>query len=141
MITKAETTDLKSIKRLLDSFGLPVSDIDKSHIEFWVYKDSGKVAGCIGLQEVGDAGLLRSLAVQEAHRGRGIGKALVQQLLRQAEYNGIKELYLLTETAAAYFSHLGFEETERESAPEEIRTTHEFSTLCSDSAICMLLKF
>ncbi len=140
MITRAETADLKPIRKLLSSFRLPVSDIDDSGIEFWVYKHDGEVVGCVGLQSAGEAGLLRSLAVREEQRGTGVGKSLVHELLGQARKKGIKELYLLTETAASYFLALGFREAEKDSVPEKIRATKEFSALCPDSAVCMQLN-
>jgi amino-acid N-acetyltransferase len=55
----------------------------------------------------------------------------------RAASRGVRELYLLTTGAVAYFEHHGFARTSREEAPERIRSTAQFCTLCPSTAFCM----
>ena len=83
---------------------------------------------------------LRSLAVRPERRGEGIASDLVSSLLSRAHELGLRELYLLTESAADFFAARGFEAIARDAAPEEIRQTREFREQCPESATLMRLS-
>ena len=93
--------------------------------------------GMIGIEKFGDVGLLRSLVVDPSARSGGIGARLVAALESMAAERGIAELWLLTIDADAYFSRLGYSVTDRSRAPDVIRRTHEFSSLCPGDATLM----
>jgi amino-acid N-acetyltransferase len=57
--------------------------------------------------------------------------------LAYAHLQGIKELYLLTNTAEGFFSKIGFNKVERDNVPDSIRATKEFQSLCPSTAACM----
>jgi amino-acid N-acetyltransferase len=103
-----------------------------------VGKEGSELVGVIGVEPLGEAGLLRSLAVAEPQRGKGIAKALYSRLLGYVHMKGIKNLYLLTLTAKGYFSKLGFASIERSAVPEDVRATLEFQSLCPQTAVCMV---
>jgi amino-acid N-acetyltransferase len=44
---------------------------------------------------------------------------------------------LLTETAKTFFEREGYSVIDRASAPEPVRTSAEFRTLCPQSATCL----
>jgi amino-acid N-acetyltransferase len=100
-------------------------------------RDGKGLEGVVGLEPHGEAGLLRSLAVRHDRRRSGLGSALVQELERVAGARGIRRLYLLTTTAEAFFAHRGYIREPREQAPEVIRRTPEFASLCPASAAFM----
>ncbi len=133
----ADRSDVAQIKQLLSVCGLPSEDIDRHLDHFIVGKKDGEFAGVIGVEPLGEAGLLRSLAVAEPYRSIGIAKALYSRLVGYARMKGIKSLYLLTLTAKDYFSKLGFAPIERGPVPEEVSTTLEFQSLCPVTAVCM----
>ncbi len=83
------------------------------------------------------SGLLRSLAVEGAYRGRGLGRALVLEMIGHAKDSGINQLYLLTLTADRFFGKEGFERISRECMPEAIQNTMEFTSICPVSSVCM----
>lgn len=56
-----------------------------------------------------------------------------------AAASGIARLYLLTDTAEAWFTRLGYEPATRDAAPVEIAASPEFTGACSESAV-MLTK-
>ena len=85
----------------------------------------------------GDAGLPRSLAVEPAWRGSGIGERLVADNERRAHAAGVRALYLLTTTAQAYLQRLGYEDIQRDVVPTTIAAHPQFRGLCPASAKCM----
>lgn len=93
--------------------------------------------GIIGVEIIGTDGLLRSLAVSEAARGFGYGKALVSSLEVFAKQKNVRDLYLLTDTAETFFESLGYERLDREAVSVGVRSTKEFSSLCPDDAAVM----
>jgi N-acetylglutamate synthase-like GNAT family acetyltransferase/SAM-dependent methyltransferase len=104
-----------------------------------VAEADGRVVGSAGIERYGSFGLLRSVAVAAAHRGRGIGGRLVANRMTRAARGGFEAVYLLTEKAVDYFERLGFARVDRESAPREIQRSVEFSEACPKSAAVMML--
>jgi amino-acid N-acetyltransferase len=90
------------------------------------------------LEILGEVGLLRSLAVSDAYRGRGIGTRLTEKAEDYARSQGIAALYLLTTTVPDYFTRLGYVRTDRDAAPGVLQDTDEFKSLCPDSAVCLV---
>jgi N-acetylglutamate synthase-like GNAT family acetyltransferase len=128
-------------KRLLAECHLTSSDLEPRHFEhFFGCGDEDSPQGVVGLELHGPAALLRSLAVAEKARGKGCGRELVAKAERYAWSQGVKEIYLLTTTAEQFFSMLGYRRAERESAPEEIRATKEFSALCPSDSVFMVKR-
>ena len=81
---------------------------------------------------------MRSLVVRSDYRGRGIAARLVAELEARARKHGFNDVYLLTLDALEYFrQQFGYQEIERETAPNGIRQSSQFSGVCPDSAILM----
>lgn len=130
---------LNSITKLLKDNNLPYEDLISSQVEFiTVYKDETLV-GCIGVEKYGKNGLLRSLAVDDAYKGCGIGKKLIDDMLSKSKLDGIKQLHLLTTTADKYFKKYGFKNAERSDAPQSILQSKEFSDICPASSVYMTI--
>ncbi len=132
-----EKSDICRIKALLKKADLPFEDIDLNMQQFIVAQMGEKILGIVGLEPYGECGLLRSLAVDEAYRGRGLGRELVMRMAGHAKDIGIKQLYLLTLTADRFFDKEGFERVSRESTPGAIQNTTEFKSICPVSSVCM----
>lgn len=130
--------DLAAIQELLHRAGLPTDDLRCAPgLQVYVLEAEGLLAGVIGLERFGASALLRSLAVEPEYRGRGLGRELVAQLERYAQAGGVERLVLLTETAEAFFRRLDYVPIDRSNAPEAIKQSAEFRSLCPASAICM----
>ena len=130
--------DLPALKTLLDSCGLPSSDLTEQHLkDFIILGQAGRVAGCIGMEQYGEDALLRSLAVDNMMRGEGYGARLLELMEMHARDNGVRTLYLLTTSADNFFEHQGYARIDRASAPEAIRNTTQFAGMCPASAICL----
>lgn len=134
----ASTTDLERIQALLAACALPIEDLTPALLAgFLVAAEAGTVVGCVGLERLGDCALLRSLAVEPAHRGRGIAERLCDQAEELALAGSMNTLYLLTTTAAEYFEARGFERVPRESLPASVQATAQFRDLCPATAAAM----
>jgi N-acetylglutamate synthase-like GNAT family acetyltransferase len=136
-IEQATGADGPEIQAMLEKAGLPVEDLSTAPVRFWLAREEQSLAGAIGIERYGSAGLLRSLAVDPGHQGLGTGSALVQALELAMHAEGLKTIVLLTQTAESFFARRGYVLTPREQVPEPIRQTAEFRSLCPATAVCM----
>lgn len=135
----AQATDAAAITNLLQSNGLPVSDVTAAVLSgFLLAEDEQGLAGTVAIEVFGPTGLLRSLCTRQDLRGTGLGSALLATILEQARSQKVNRLYLLTESAGAFFAAHGFQKAERADLPAEIKATAQFRNLCPGSAVCML---
>ena len=136
-IRDAGERDLGEIRRLLERNALPTADLAASRPDFVGAYADGILVGAGGLEAFGTIGLLRSVVVEDSRRGTGLGRALVAHIERAAASRGITQLVLLTETARDFFLGIGFVDIPREGAPDAVRRSAEFKSLCPQSARCM----
>jgi amino-acid N-acetyltransferase len=134
---RARAEDLAAGLELIRQAGLPVTDVAERFGHFFVVRDEGRLVGIGGLEIHGENGLLRSVVVEPAYRGQGLGTMLVEALLELARINQLASLYLLAETAREFFVQRGFEDCPREAAPPGIRESWELQTGCPASAAFM----
>jgi amino-acid N-acetyltransferase len=97
-----------------------------------------KIIGVGGLERYASVGLLRSVAVLPEFQGRGYGGEICSRLEHRASADGVKRLYILTETATGFFEKRGFKPVDRSAAPEQIKSTQQFCRLCPSSASLMI---
>lgn len=133
----AKPEDFEEIRGLLRSANLPFEDVENGIGQFILVRRNKELAGCVGLQICGNDALLRSLVVSEKEQNRGLGTALVQEILEYASRLNLANIYLLTDTAENFFKNRGFNNADRSDAPDAIRETSEFSSICPSSAIFM----
>jgi amino-acid N-acetyltransferase len=139
-ISFASIEDEKKIKEVLAAGGLDHEDITPSHLQhFLVLKDdpSSTLTGMVGLEIRNNMALLRSLAVIEPRRNKGLATQLVREIEKYARSQQVDTLYLLTLTAERFFAKQGYRKTDRKSAPDAIQETTEFNSLCPATAVCM----
>ncbi|MDP3069370.1 MAG: arsenic resistance N-acetyltransferase ArsN2 [Opitutaceae bacterium] len=136
-IAPAVAADAGAIAALLHEAGLPHVDIAPHLGHFLVARAAdGSAAGAIGAEVHGDDALLRSFVVAPPWRSQGLGRALLATLEHTAGEWGVSRWWLLTTTAADYFSAQGFQAVARSNAPPAIAATGEFRVLCPASASC-----
>lgn len=130
--------DLDAVKKLLAAASLPFEDLYVSAMpDFLVQYEDGELIAVGGIEPYGKGGLLRSVAVSEKARGRGLGTAITRALEVHAESRGIETLYLLTTTAADFFPRHGYVAFDRDAVPEAVAKSREFSSICPASAVCL----
>ncbi len=125
----ATPADKDQIRRLLSECGLPSLYVHR-HLKFFIVaKAAKKIVGVIGLEVYGRVGLLRSLCVDQAYRGRGIARMLNAKIMAHARMRGIDRLFMFTFAAEKFASKLGFHKIGKNRIPESIRSTWQFRKL------------
>jgi amino-acid N-acetyltransferase len=88
--------------------------------DFFVVETDGRVAACGALEIFTESlGEVRSLVVDEAFKGQGLGKLLVQRLVEEASAIGLKRLMALT-YVPGFFHKIGFVTVPKETLPEKV---------------------
>ncbi len=103
-IRKEETTDIKQVQKLINEFAkreemLPrsLNDLYENIRDLFVCEDRGQIKGACALHILWeDLAEIRSLAVAEGSRRKGIGNRLLKICLREAKGLGIKRVFALT---------------------------------------------
>ena len=139
IIRHATPPDWPKLAALLTTADLPL-DGAKAHLSdfFLAFRDDVLI-GAAGLERYGDTALLRSVAVAVPERGYGVGQALVQQMLAYAASLGVRQMVLLTTTAADFFLRFGFQPISRATFPRAAQVSVEFQEACPATATGMSL--
>jgi amino-acid N-acetyltransferase len=134
----ATRADLPRIEALLTANDLPIVGVAEALDGFIVAEDERDIVGVVGIETCCDRyALLRSTAVAQPWRGRGLGRRLVERAVSEAESRGFEALYLLTTTAETYFPSFGFSKIGRDTVPAEVKATAEFQSACPATATVM----
>ena len=131
-VRDAQTSDVAAIAGLLTQLGYPVEPptVEVRLQRLAVVGDrvvvgelSGEVVGLGHLQVAPaieydrPAAKIAALVVDEAHRGQGVGRALVQALEDEARLRGCELLFLTTsehrDDAHAFYERVGLQQTGR----------------------------
>ena len=127
-VRSAVLGDVEDIFRLLEIYapGGTVLRRSKEDIGFYignfvVAEYDGKICGCGALRDFGNDLLeVRSVVVDPAFQGKGIGRAIVEFLIAALKKERPHwRLFTLT-TTPAFFRSVGFVETVKEEFPEKI---------------------
>lgn len=132
-IERATGNDLPAVETLLASAGLPLDGVGAAFRSGVVARDGGRIVGCAAVEFYGPAALVRSVAVDPAARGTGVGSALLAAVEGLARDAGAHEAYLLTETAEAWFPRFGYAPIARAEAEPAIGTSVEFAVACTQA--------
>jgi amino-acid N-acetyltransferase len=138
-IRLARTGEQEKIYALLTENHLPTDGLSEHVHSLLVASHEDAIVGSAGLEVYGKAALLRSVAVAPERQGEGLGHKLTEAALVFAKQQGIEEIYLLTETAAAFFPRFGFVPSTRAEVPDAVKQSVEFTTACPQSALVMKL--
>jgi amino-acid N-acetyltransferase len=118
LVRRARIADVRAIKALVDHYAGKVLltkqlvTLYESVQEFWVAELDGKVVGCGALHVLWeDLAEIRTVAVDPLAAGRGIGHAIVDQLVALARELGLARIFVLT-FETRFFSRHGFVEIE-----------------------------
>jgi N-acetylglutamate synthase-like GNAT family acetyltransferase len=138
-IGPAAASDLDGVAALLAEGRLPPAGIEEHFpAGFLVARDeAGAIVGTAGVEVYGGVGLLRSVAVAERARGRGLGERLTRAAMELAAGRGVRDLYLLTTSAEEYFPRLGFARVAREEMPAELARSEQMRGACPATAVGM----
>jgi amino-acid N-acetyltransferase len=126
IVRRARIADVRKIKALVDSdAGRVLLEKDlvtlyESVQEFWVVEDGDRVIGCGALHVLWeDLAEIRTVAVDRAARGRGIGHSLVGKLIDLAVHLGLRRIFVLT-FETEFFARHGFAEIKGTPVSQEV---------------------
>lgn len=96
---------------------LDVAGLKTPDISFWSARRDGVLQGVVALKALDEArGEVKSMHVAEAGRGQGVGLALMEHLIAEAQKRGLESLWLETGNSAGFqaalqlYERLGFVE-------------------------------
>jgi amino-acid N-acetyltransferase len=135
-IVPASQNSFSSAIELLKQNNLPTEDITPG-TQLFVVEDGNEVIATVAVEYDYDDALLRSLSVSETKRGSGIGSELVSFIEDYVRRQGVRNMFLLTTTAADFFAKRGYKVIDRSNVPEFIQKTKEYSVICASSSTLM----
>ena len=127
MIRSATVNDVPRVSEIINNHAELGRMLFKSYAQlyedlrdFAVFEEGGKVVGCCALAIIwADLAEVRSLAVDDAYRGRGIGRQLVEWTVQEARRLQIRRLMSLT-YEQGFFEKLGFEVVDKDTLPLKV---------------------
>lgn len=127
MIDKARVDDPPELQKLIRHYANKELMLPRSLLslyeqlrDFHVWREDGRVLGCAALHLTWQ-GLaeIRSVAVSDDARGRGIGTALVESCLAEARQMDVRQVFVLT-YVPDFFRKLGFEICDKDELPHKV---------------------
>jgi amino-acid N-acetyltransferase len=126
-IRAARTNDIKGIRQLIDSYAPQGRLLSKETVtlyesvqEFTVAVEGDQVVGCGALHVLWeDLAEVRTVAVAENLRGKGVGHQILDSIIDRAQSLGVKRIFCLTFETKFFGSH-GFEVIEGTPVEPEI---------------------
>lgn len=127
VVRPAAINDVPYIHHLMEIYAaqgnlLPrtMSELYRHLRDFFVIEVEGRVAACGALEIFTEnLGEVRSLVVDDAWKGQGLGRLLVERIIEEARVIGLKRLMALT-YVAPFFHKLGFKTVAKETLPEKV---------------------
>jgi amino-acid N-acetyltransferase len=116
VVRRARTADVRAVRALVDNYTADRRLLAKATVtlfedvqEFLVAELAGAVVGCGALHVLWeDLAEVRTLAVDPAWSGRGVGGLVLERLLDQARELGVRRVFVLTFETHFFAAH-GFE--------------------------------
>ncbi len=118
-VRRARTGDVPAIRALVDAYARESILLDKANVtlyediqEFWVAErdEDARVIGCGALHVMWeDLAEVRTLAVDPALKGAGVGHLVLDKLLQTARWIGVRRVFCLT-FEVGFFAKHGFVE-------------------------------
>ncbi len=117
VVRPAKTSDVKSIRKIVDSFAAPGKMLSKETVtlfesvqEFIVAEKDGVLIGCGALHVLWeDLAEVRTVAVVKEFQKSGIGHQILEKIIERAREVGVTRIFCLT-FQTDFFGHHGFEE-------------------------------
>jgi amino-acid N-acetyltransferase len=129
MLRNARIDDVHSLNKLINYFAkkdlmLPrsLSELYENIRDYHVYVKNGSIIGCSALHIFwNDFAEIKSVAVEENHQKKGVGRKLIQKCLEEGKTLGISRVFVLT-YIPEFFEHIGFKRVNKDLLPHKIWT-------------------
>ncbi len=127
MLRGAHINDVEQMNKLVNHFAQkdlmlarPLGELYENIRDYYVYVENGSIVGCTALHVFWkDLAEIKSVAVEEDHQNKGIGKQLIQKCLEEGKALGISRLFVLT-YIPEFFERMGFARVDKELLPHKI---------------------
>jgi len=127
VVRKARAADVPAMQGLVAHFAargdlLPrtLNELYQHLRDFFVCEVNGRITGLCALSLYWeDLAEIRTLAVDEAHGGKGLGRLLVNACLDEAAGLGVRRVFALT-YRPGFFERLGFRTIDKRELPQKI---------------------
>jgi amino-acid N-acetyltransferase len=127
VVRRATTRDVDAMRAMVDASVASGRLLRKAPVnlyedvqEFWVAESDRTVVGCGALHVLWrDLGEVRTLVVDEAYRGRGVGGSLLRRLVGVAVELGLERVFCLTFEVDFFAAH-GFAPIDGVPVPPEV---------------------
>jgi len=127
VIRKANVTDVKKIQKLINYYAkrdkmLPrsLNELYENIRDFFVYVERKKILGCCALHiDWEDLSEIKSLAVAPSKAGKGAGKKLLLECIKEARSLKLKKIFALT-YVPGFFEQFGFTVINKSELPHKI---------------------
>ena len=128
-VRPARTSDIKEIRKFIDEYAAGRRLLTKETVtlyesvqEFTVAQINNEVVGCGALHVLWeDLAEVRTLAVSEIVRGKGVGHAILAEIIERARQVGVKRIFCLT-FETEFFGRHGFVEIQGTPVAPEVYT-------------------
>jgi amino-acid N-acetyltransferase len=149
-VRKARVGDAERVQELINYWARqdkmllrPLSEIYDFLRDFVVWDEGGRVVGTAALHiDWKDLAEIRSLAIDPAEQGRGIGSALTRHCLDEARELGIGRVFALT-YRPGFFERFGFAVCSKDELPRKVWSEcvrcHKFPE-CDETALMIHLE-
>jgi amino-acid N-acetyltransferase len=127
VVRRARTPDVRAIRSLVEPMSVSRRIVEKHAVayyeavhEFRVAEVDRKVVGCGALHVMWeDLAEVRTVAVRPELKGRGLGSAVLRELLQDARDLGVQRVFCLT-FETAFFGRHGFQPIEGQAVEPQV---------------------
>lgn len=116
-LTAADVEEVSRIEQ--ENFSMPwkpqdfLEMVEADYAYYYVAEVDGEIAGCCGIRNMAGEGEITNVAVAEKFRRRGIGRALMEYMLKEAALLGMESMTLEVRVsnipAISLYESLGFQ--------------------------------
>jgi amino-acid N-acetyltransferase len=126
-VRSANVDDVKAINGLINTYAerdqmlfRSLADIYANLQTFLVAEQDGEIVGCCALEVIwSDLAEVKSLAVEENYKGKGVGSSLVNAAVEKAKLLSVPKVFGLT-LKPEFFEKLGFKAVDKNELPMKV---------------------
>ncbi|MEP6481015.1 MAG: GNAT family N-acetyltransferase [Rhodoglobus sp.] len=120
--------DIEELTAFLNAADLTLSGLGSPAVQLWMARDaSGNVLASTGYESSADGRnvLIRSVAVDAAHKGEGLGLEAARFALGRAREANAQRAWLFSRRSGAFWQKLGFVAADRDALAAALPSTHQ----------------
>jgi len=123
---RGRASDIPALVALIASGDLPPLFIEQYVDGFLVVEHEGRIVACGGVEPYGPDAVIRSVVVDAATRGTGLGLEVARLLEEDAVRSGGGDVYLFTMHAHGFWKRLGYVDLPLDRWAEPVRESWQY---------------